>query len=656
MSSTISFAVLTVSDRCSNGQAVDKSGPNLKLLVEDGSLIPNASVTEMACVPDEVADIQAKLLAWCNQGINVILTTGGTGFAPRDVTPEATRQIILKETPAISMAMMKYSLEVAFPHAMLSRSISGIRDRTLIINLPGSLKGAAECLSSISPCLTHAVALLSDNSLEVGATHKLIQSSEPQIKTVSKPNQHSLSGCGKHDHHHQHHHHHLKHHRHLHENNHLESKVDAHKIAERSRHSPYPMMDVAVAQLKVLSAASLLGTEKLYFREALGQVLAQDVYAKDPLPPFPASIKDGYAVIAADGSGKRAVLGSSAAGQVPGGVPLQSNQCVRITTGAAVPPGADSVVQVEDTHLVHASADNTEELEINIMKIPKVGEDIRPVGSDIQEGQLVLASGSVLGPAELGLLATVGVTSVLVYRSPKVAVLSTGNELQDPKEGEPLKAGHIRDSNKTTLLALLQQHGFSAVDMGIAPDEPQALLDALQKSLAYADVVVTTGGVSMGERDLLKNILTTDLNATLHFGRINMKPGKPTTFATCDFSGKKRLVFGLPGNPVSATVTSHLFVLPALRKICGYSNPMPPTIKATITEELHLDPRPEYHRAVLKWVPGEAIPTVISTGNQLSSRLLSFLSSNCFIILPSSDQFCILPAGSLVDVVLLKML
>lgn len=646
--SSISVAILTVSDTCSNGQAVDKSGPNLEHLVENGSLIPSAKVIDRACVPDDVSQIRKKLDAWCNMGINVVLTTGGTGFSPRDVTPEATREILHKETPGITMAMMKYSLEVAFPHAMLSRAISGIRDRTLIINLPGSLKGAAECLSAVSPCIPHAVALLCDNSNDVGTVHKLIQASEPQIKTaVSK----SDLTFKNHHHHHHHEHGHCNH-----GDKHLESKVDVHKVAERSRHSPYPMMEVPVAQSKVLAAAAILGTEAMYFRDAIGRILAEDVFANDPLPPFPASIKDGYAVIAADGSGKRKVLGSSAAGQVPGGVSLQSGQCVRITTGAAVPVGADSVVQVEDTHLVHASADNTEELEINIMKIPKVGEDIRPLGSDIQAGQLVLASGSTLGPAELGLLATVGVTSIQVYRCPKVAVLSTGNELQDPKEGEPLKAGHIRDSNKTTLLALLQEHGFSAIDMGIAPDEPQALLDALQKSLSCADVVVTTGGVSMGERDLLKSILTTDLNATLHFGRINMKPGKPTTFATCNFMDEKRLVFGLPGNPVSATVTCQLFVLPALRKMCGYSNPMPPTIKATITEDLHLDTRPEYHRAVLSWTPGEAIPSVKSTGNQLSSRLLSCYSSNCFIVLPASEKCFKLPSGSMVDAVLLKML
>ena len=582
--------------------------------------------------------LQKQLLEWCDLEVNVILTTGGTGFSPRDVTPEATKEIILKETPAITMAMMKYSFEVAFPHAMLSRAISGICKKTLIINLPGSMKAASECFSAVSPCIPHAIAVLCDHSQDVVAAHKIIQSSQESNQMHSHGNHHHRS-C----------HHHGG-------DKHLESKVDVHKVAERSRHSPYPMVDVLIAQSKVIATADVIGTEVLQFRDALGRVLAQNVFAKDPLPPFAASIKDGYAVITADGSGKRAVLGSSAAGQVPGGAPLQRGQCVRITTGAAVPAGADSVVQVEDTHLVHASADNTEELEINIMKTPKLGEDIRPLGSDIKAGELVLASGCILGPAELGLLATVGVTSVLVYRIPTVAVLSTGNELQDPKEGESLKPGHIRDSNKTTLMALLKQHGYPTMDMGIAVDEPQALLEALQESLNCADVVVTTGGVSMGEKDLLKSILAVDLNATLHFGRINMKPGKPTTFATCDFKGEKRLVFGLPGNPVSATVTSHLFVLPALRKISGHSNPMPPIIRAATMEDLPLDSRPEYHRAVLSWTPGEAVPTVKSTGNQISSRLMSCSNSNCLMVLPSSEARTVLPSGTLVDAMLLKML
>lgn len=257
-----------------------------------------------------------------------------------------------------------------------------------------------------------------------------------------------------------------------------------------------------------------------------------------------------------------------------------------------------------------------------------------------------------MGSSDLGLLATVGVTSVLVYRFPVVSVLSTGNEIQEP--GRPLKAGHIHDSNKTTLLSLIKEQGFSALDLGIARDDPQSVLTKLKEALAVSDVVVTTGGVSMGEKDLLKEILVADLGAVIHFGRVQMKPGKPTAFATCMFEGKIKLVLGLPGNPVSATVTSHLYVLPAIRKMSGYPSPLGTIVKATIDEDLVLDLRPEYHRAVLSWLPDSLVPKAVSTGNQISSRLLSFSSANCLLILPGrTKQLEVLPAGTQVDALII---
>ncbi|KAJ8308026.1 hypothetical protein KUTeg_012900 [Tegillarca granosa] len=306
-------------------------------------------------------------------------------------------------------------------------------------------------------------------------------------------------------------------------NMHMEvSKVDATKVAYRARESPYPLITVDEALKIVLDHANQLGTEQVNFRKSLGRFLAEDVYAHDPLPPFPASIKDGYAVIAADGSGNRLVAGDSTAGSVPVGE-LVPGYCVRINTGAPVPKGADAVVQVEDTVLIKEADDGKTEVEIKIMSEPKLGQDIRPIGSDIKTGEKVLCAGQKLGPSELGLLATVGVTQVLCYKLPVIGVMSTGNELLEPDE--PLKDGLIRDSNRTTLIAQLIDHGFPVMDLGVAQDSPDAILKLFTSSLKKCDVIVTTGGVSMGDKDLLKGVLETDLKAKIHFGRVFMKPG-----------------------------------------------------------------------------------------------------------------------------------
>nr|CAD7427521.1 unnamed protein product [Timema monikensis] len=601
------------SDRCSENKAEDKSGNNLEDLIQSKKLIPNGEVAVRYCVPDVKDEIKTYLKVWTDMDVDVILTTGGTGFSPRDVTPEATQEDPANlwvehysyipdfyRKPPASVAMLANALVVLSSSAKDGEievrisvgAVCGIRGNTLIINLPGSTKASQECLESIAMSIPHAVSVMRNRILDVEETHQKMHGDS------ATQNSHS--------HHHHHHHH------HAHKVD-QESKVDVSKVARRARTSTYPLLDVDTAQRIVLEHAELIGTETVKFKEALGRVLAENVLAKDPLPPFPASIKDGYAVIASDGAGPRTVLGDSTAGVKPSEpAPLKRGQCVRINTGAPVPAGADCVVQVEDTKLLKEGDDGQTELEVEILVAPTSGQEIRPVGSDIALGQLVLAKGTHLGPSELGLLATVGVVHVQVYKLPCVTVLSTGNELQDP--GRPLETGCIRDSNKTTLVSLMKEAGFPVIDADIARDNPKAVLSKLKEALSTGDVIVTTGSVSMGERDILRDVLITDIGATVHYARVFMKPGKPTTFATCDYEGRKKLILGLPGNPVSATVTSHLYVLPALRKMAGHPSPLATIIKATTEEEVALDPRPEYHRAILSWPEGITIPTAKSTG------------------------------------------
>ncbi|XP_033846777.1 gephyrin b isoform X2 [Periophthalmus magnuspinnatus] len=786
----IRVGVLTVSDSCYRNLAEDRSGVNLKDLIHDPSLL-GGMIVAYKIVPDEIEDIKDTLVDWCDEKeLNLILTTGGTGFAPRDVTPEATKEVIEREAPGMSLAMLMGSLNVT-PLGMLSRPVCGIRGKTLIINLPGSKKGSQECFQFILPALPHAIDLLRDAVVRVKeasdgleelpspppplsppnrspppplspprthtqdkgvqcedededkkdsgvastedsssshitaasiaakipdsiisrgvqvlprdtaslsttpsespraqATSRLSTAScpTPKARLPSCSSTLSIAEASR-----------REFRAHLDEVITLKSRystldqlqcrleglkddrrrtfssrvqsrcsskenilrashsaVDITKVARRHRMSPFPLTSMDKAFITVLEMTAVLGTEIINYRDGMGRVLAQDVYAKDNLPPFPASVKDGYAVRAADGPGDRFIIGESQAGEQPTHT-VMPGQVMRVTTGAPIPCGADAVVQVEDTELLRESEDGTEELEVRILVQARPGQDIRPIGHDIKRGECVLAKGTHMGPSEIGLLATVGVTEVEVQKFPVVAVMSTGNELLNPEDD--LHPGKIRDSNRSTLLATIQEHGYPTINLGIVGDNPDDLLNALNEGISRADVIITSGGVSMGEKDYLKQVMDIDLHAQIHFGRVFMKPGLPTTFATLDIDGARKLIFALPGNPVSAVVTCNLFVIPALRKMQGILDPRPTIIKARLSCDVKLDPRPEYHRCILTWHHQEPLPWAQSTGNQVSCRLMSMRSANGLLMLPpKTEQYVELHKGEVVDVMVIGRL
>ncbi|MCC7355845.1 MAG: molybdopterin molybdotransferase MoeA, partial [Anaerolineae bacterium] len=256
------------------------------------------------------------------------------------------------------------------------------------------------------------------------------------------------------------------------------------------------------------------------------------------------------------------------------------------------------------------------------------GRDVRPVGEDIAAGQEVLVAGPVLGPAELGLVATVGATAVSVHPAPRAAVLSTGDELVEP--GKPLRPGQIRDSNRFSLMAAVRAAGGEPIDLGIAGDRPGELERKVAEGLEKADVLLTSGAVSMGQLDLLKPLL--EAWGTVHVGRIRMKPGKPLTFATV----RGKSVFALPGFPVSSLATFELFARPALLKMQGLRHLARPRLRVRLAHPIRHEPdRAEYQRAVVTWRDGELWAT--TTGSQASSRLLSLVGANAFLILPEGQ-------------------
>lgn len=406
----------------------------------------------------------------------------------------------------------------------------------------------------------------------------------------------------------------------------------------------YPMLAVARALEIVLEQGLMLPPRTVALDAALGLILAEAAIAREAMPPFAASIKDGYAVVAADGPGDYPVVGSVTAGRMAD-FEVPSGTVAYITTGAPMPSGADAVVMVEETERLAATNGDAV---VRIHQGVVAGADVRPIGSDMRPGQEVLPAGARLGAAEIGLLATVGIAQVSVIPRPRVAVLSTGDELVEP-DATP-GPGQIRDSNRAMLVAAIVAAGGEALDLGIAGDEVDEIRARVERGLREADILLTSGGVSMGDLDFVKPLF--EQAGKVHFGRLRMKPGKPCTFATAEVDGRKRLMFGLPGNPVSSLVTYYLLVVPAIRKLAGWNVPHLQRIQTTIEQTLPLDSyRPEYHRATASWDEtlngGQGGYRATSTGSQVSSRLLSMRTANVLLELPQAEG--VLPAGSRVS-------
>jgi gephyrin len=555
--------------------------------------------------------------------------------------------------------MLASSLEIT-PFAMMSRPVAGVRGGSVIVTVPGSPKGAKENLQAIIQLLPHACSQAADlvpsRTLHAGGTRKLEK--ELGVQSLRHSHKHdgdSVNVGGGHHHHHHHHHGHKA------PKPRTTSEKRANKlddsVTRRHRESPYPMLSVTDANA-LIAAETKTGKiiEVPVDENLVGYVLAQDVSAAEAVPAFRASIVDGYAVYHIDGPGAYPVVSVShaAPGTIP---PLEPGQVARITTGAPLPPGATAVVMVEDTVLKSTTEDGKEEATVEILASGlEENENVREVGSDVQAGTVVLRAGDIISAVggEVGLLASVGVSKVSVLRKPVVGVLSTGDEVVSHMRAGELKLGEIRDSNRPTLLTAIKSSGFAAVDLGIAADRPGALESILKEALENVDVVITTGGVSMGELDLLKPTIEQALQGMIHFGRVAMKPGKPTTFATV---GDKQ-IFALPGNPASALVTFHLFVLPALRKAAGYDPWELPRVRVVAEQDFTLDPRPEFHRVFVAMRQDGRLGAR-STGGQRSSRIGSARAANAVLALPAKGQVGekrervgVIPKGETVEAIL----
>ena len=383
------------------------------------------------------------------------------------------------------------------------------------------------------------------------------------------------------------------------------------------------------------SVSAIKARRSVTIREAIGCVLADDVTSPMDIPPFINSAMDGYAICSDDltesGEINLKVIGKSFAGR-PFEGDIKAGKCVRIMTGAIVPQGADTVIMQE-----HAVVDGDT---IKINPDHQKGQNVRHPGDDFSTGDMIIKAGERLSPAKLGLLASVGVTQLNVVRTPVVAFFSTGDELKGV--GETLKPGDIYDSNRYILFGMLQKMGVQCIDMGVIPDIKEKIELTLKEAAHCADMVITSGGASVGEADFIKQIL--DDIGQVSFWKIAMKPGKPLAFGKID----NALFFGLPGNPVSAMATFYQFVQPSLRILEGETLDGGITLRAKCISTLKKRPgRKDFQRGVLSSnEQGELV--VDTTGIQGSHMLSSMSKANCFIVLARDDGN--IEPGTLVEV------
>jgi molybdopterin molybdotransferase len=401
------------------------------------------------------------------------------------------------------------------------------------------------------------------------------------------------------------------------------------------------MLSVEEALERILTAISPLDIVQVPLSAAAGLVLTEDIVAREDNPPFANSAMDGFALRSKDSSPRNGqppslrITGSIAAGYVADHS-VEEGTAMRIMTGAPVPPGADSVIQVELTRLAEANSDYVEILQ----QVPP-GNNIRPAGEDMRRGQVVLKAGTEIRAWEIGILATLGYANVPVIRRARVAILGTGDEIIDIDQ--PLQAGKIRNSNSYLLEAVVRDAGAEPYRLGVASDTVESLREKFHAALNY-DLILTSGGVSVGQFDLVKDILTEQ--GQMNFWRINMRPGKPVAFGHI---GNTPLL-GLPGNPVSAAVTFELFGRPVIRKMQGHKRLFKPQVDVIVADGVQdRAQRRHYVRAHVTWDGTHFIAH--TTGHQGSHVMTSLLNANALLIVPEGGVE-IMPGSSVKAIML----
>ena len=408
------------------------------------------------------------------------------------------------------------------------------------------------------------------------------------------------------------------------------------------------LLVVSEARQRILDKIPVLDVQEISLDQAIGRYLAEPVQAQFAFPLFDNSAMDGFAIKAENTleASRTTPVSLNVVADIPAGslvnVEIQNGEAVRIMTGAAIPTGANAVVPVELTNFNFRQTVLSAPSQFLVYQPIQTGANIRRRGEDIPAGAVVLAKGQRIRPQDAGLMSMLGLSKINISRSPKIAILSSGDELLPA--GAPLIPGKIYDANMSMLVGLVERTGAEAVNLGIVPDNPETVRQSLQKAIDLnVDLILSSAGVSVGALDFIRNVLEQD--GQLDFWRVNMRPGKPLAFGhymSCPF-------IGLPGNPVSAFVGFEVFVRPAIIQMQGSLDFLRPSIRVQLEEEVRSDGRETFLRAIVTKKNGELVARL--TGHQGSGNLLSLVQANALLLIPSGVKS--LPSGGQVEAWLL---
>ncbi|KAF4768530.1 hypothetical protein N7455_012191 [Penicillium solitum] len=635
-------AILIISNEASEDSGLDRAARALAPILAKEE---KWELSAIRIVPNNVLQIQQAVCNWTS-GPNwhhLVLLSAATGLAAKDNTLEAVTSLIHRHAPGLVQDMIAESLKSS-PFAKLERPV-GVCDKTLIVSLPGSPKGAMRDLEAVMNLLPRVI---------------------PQNPRLPQPQLQPY-----HHHHHAHGHPIRKAHTSPQDRPRSKSNRPAMGLNQRYRPCANPMLSVDEA-LRVIceQTPALIVVETPVTTSIIGSIIAEDVYASEMVPAYPTSLVDGYAIIAEEGKSTNVIF-HRASITLPdtsgASEPLHPGTIARITAGASLPPNANAVVMFEDT--ASSTLDGQDEDIVEILADDIVpGENVREPGSDVSLNSKVLARGDLISPVggEIGLLAATGTRTVKVFKKCRVGVLSIGDDLVEHSNPSTLVRGQIRDSNRPPLLSCLASWGFETVDLGLARETAaggveHTLRDSMygvDRAFSGVDVLVITGSMSLGKLDFTP-IIESTLGGTIHFDRVSMKPGMTTTFATVPFKATtadaatekvrqkhaSKLIFSLPGDPASTLATLNLFVLPSLQKFAGLGESSQaiatkpritpqlglPRVAVVLTHHFPLDPKlTEYHHAVVTGSRSDGRLYATSTG---VNSVGSLAKANALVIL-----------------------
>ncbi|XP_012522781.2 gephyrin [Monomorium pharaonis] len=596
----------------------DAPNVNEDIFIEDVIITTNAQISDVIKANPVKSDIMKKLLFACNKNKNdAILIIGNIEPAERHIVTEAIKNVIdNKEKLSEYMANSILNIETRLNEIMPHKTLCGVQNQILIVDLSGPYKNPEVCFKAVVDMILETIYWLGDlmdkeniSSNNVASTSDYKSTKQKDASTAVKRPKTSIP------------------------------LPDSMIMSSTKRHkNSHSMISLKEAVFKMNEVIKNLGKgsremafETVPLSDAYGRIMYEkDIKSICNVPPFKASTKHGYAVLATDGKGLRKVL------DVNDTMSLQSGTCLWVKSGAPIPDGATAVVPVKDTKLVEKS-ENSDDTYIEIMVEPRKEQNIKPTGYDLKKGKVLrIPQFTHIGPMEIGLLAASGRKEVQVFKYiPSIGVLSIGNYLKEP--GELLTPGFMYDVNRISLTALLKEQGFDSLDFGIVENKMLPIRGKIDEALKKVDILVTTG--SSNDRDLMKTILEKYYEATIHFGNVNIKPGKSTIFATCKIDDAVKYFLCFPGNPVSARIVAQIFLVTLVNdlrhNLSGDYNVVVHPIKMKHQYVLHNRPRIAW--AILEWDVEEAHAMAYSKGNIISDKLITAVGANALLLLPEKE-------------------